>query len=351
MKIAFVTGPTRLGFCGVGDYTRRLAAAIERKGAQVAILECPGSPASLGFRLRAAAKKFQADITHIQYPTMGFDRALTAQLFSLLVKSVVTVHEVEGRHLLRRMSLYPFWVRARHVIFTCHSNRTYALRWAPWLREMSSVIPLSSNIPAKERQQNGPMVPEVIHFGLVRPNKGIEHVLEFAALAHAERLKANIRIVGNSPPCHAAYLEKIRTASTALPVTWEVNLSAEDVADRLSRATVAYLPFPEGASERHTSILAALANGLPVVTTKGKFTPSALVETARFSSTPEEAVAIAKELLDDPTLRGSLSARAFQYAKRFSWDTIAEAHIETYENVLNHRQKCMPQLQGVSRER
>lgn len=339
MRVAFIAGPIRAGFCGVGDYTQQLATAMVRKGIHVEILECSEATRPLVFRLRAAAKKFQADITHIQYPTMGLDRVLTPQLFSLLVKSVVTVHEVEGRHLLRRLALYPFWFRARYVIFTCNSNREYASRWAPWLRQMSSVIPLSSNIPGKERHRNGLVVPEIVHFGLVRPNKGIEDVFEFAGLASAEHLQVNIKIVGSSPACHAAYLEKVREASTKLPITLDLNLSAEDVAERLSRATLAYLPFPEGASERHGSILAALANGLPVITTKGKFTPPALSQTARFSATPREAVTIAKELLDDPSLRESLSARAVQYAKQFSWDSIAEAHLRTYEKVLAEQRK------------
>ncbi|HUN61526.1 MAG TPA: glycosyltransferase family 4 protein [Candidatus Sulfotelmatobacter sp.] len=339
MRVAFVTGPIPLGFCGVGDYTRQLAAAMERKGVQVTVLESPGPGASRVLRLRAAVKKFRADITHLQYPTMGFGKGLTPQLFSMFFKSVVTLHEVEGRHILRRLSLYPFWVRALYVIFTCNSNREYALRWAPWLRRMSSVIPLSSNIPVQEHEKTKPTIPEVVHFGLVRPNKGIEQVLEFARLVSADHLQVNVRIVGSSPAYHAAYLKKVQAVSSTLPVTWDLNLSAEDVAQRLGRATLAYFPFPEGASERHTSILAALANGLPVITTSGQFTPNELNRSAIFCTSPKEAMDATKQLVENPALRKSLSAQAFQYAKRFSWDSIAEAHISTYEKVLAGKEK------------
>lgn len=339
VRVAFVTGPIPPGFCGVGDYTRQLAAAMERKGAQVTVLESPGSATFRALCLRAAAKEFRADITHLQYPTMGFGKGLTPQLFSMFSRSVVTLHEVEGRHILRRLALYPFWLRARYVIFTCNSNREYALRWAPWLRRVSSVIPLSSNIPVQEQGQSRPTIPEVVHFGLVRPNKGIEQVLEFARLVSVDRLQVKVRIVGSSPACHAAYLEKVRTASTTLPVTWELNLSAEEVAERLCRATVVYLPFPEGASERHGSILAALANGLPVITTSGQFTPNELNRSAIFCASPKEAMDATKQLLEDPALCKSLRAQAFQYAKRFSWDSIADAHVSTYEKILADQQK------------
>ena len=178
MRIAFVIGPAPPGNCGIGDYTRLLAAAIERKGVCSAIIESPAGGPLSAFRLRSATRAFRPDVTHIQYPTPGFGRGITPQIFSLFTRFVLTLHEVEGRHLLRKLSLYPLWAHANHVIFTCESNRQYSLRWAPWLRRMSSVVPLSSNIPSFPSARNGHLPAEVIHFGLIRPNKGIEDVLE-----------------------------------------------------------------------------------------------------------------------------------------------------------------------------
>lgn len=334
MRVAFLTGPVPAGFCGVGDYTRLLAGALERQGVHVAVLESPGPPVLLAFRLRAATKKFQPDIIHIQYPTAGFGKGLTPQVFSLMTRFVLTLHEVEGRHLLRRLSLYPLWFRARHVIFTCESNMAYSLRRVPWLRHMSTVIPLSSNIPVMVNRRSGQAIQEVIHFGLVRPDKGIESVLEYAKLVSSEQMPVSVRIVGNSPSVHASYLAYVRSTSTALPVTWDLNLSAEDVAKRLAQAMIAYMPFPDGVSERHASILAALANGLPVITTKGKFTPRELECAVKFCATPREAVAATRELLDKPALREALGASACQYAARFSWESIAESHIKIYERII-----------------
>lgn len=333
MKVAFVTGQVSEGRCGVGDYTRLLAATMERKGVRVEIFESSGSAVLRAFRLHAATKAFRPDVTHLQYPTPGFGRGITPLLFSFLTRFVLTVHEVEGTHLLRRLSLFPLWARARHVIFTCESNREYSVRWAPWIERVSSVVPLSSNIPSLVERRNGHPPGEVIYFGLIRPNKGIEDVLEFARLARTEQLPLRIRIVGSSPAPHGAYLARVRASSADLPVAWDLNLSPEAVAERLVQATIAYLPFPDGASERRASLLAAMTNGLPVVTTKGKFTPAGLEQSVRFCATPDEAVCAAKDLLGRPELRQALGAKAVQYAEKFSWESIAESHIEIYRRI------------------
>ncbi len=336
VRLALVTGPCPQGKCGVGDYARLLAAALERNGARAEVFECAeGAAAFRAFRLAAAIRKFQPDVTHLQYPTAGFGKGLTPQVFSLLRRFVLTVHELEGSHLLRRLSFYPLWARARHVIFTTEANRDYSLRWAPWVRGISSVVPLSSNIPVRTNGRNGHGPAEVIHFGLVRPNKGIEDVLEFARLAHAERSPISVRIVGSSPAWHAGYLSNIRASSADLPVVWDLDLSAEEVGERLARATAAYLPFPDGASDRRTSLIAALESGLPVLTTRGKFTPSGLQSASWFCSSPTEALTAARTLLERPDLREALGSRARQYAEKFSWESAAQSHIKIYQQLVS----------------
>jgi glycosyltransferase involved in cell wall biosynthesis len=331
VKVALLIGPCPEGKCGVGDYTRLLAAALGRNGVRAEVFECAGGLALRAFRLAAEIRRFRPDVTHLQYPTTGFGNGVTPQVLSLLNRFVLAVHEMEGVHLLRRLSFYPLWARARHVIFTCESNRNYSLRWAPWLRGISCVVPLSSNIPMLANGRNGRLPAEVIHFGLVRPNKGIEDVLEFARLAHAERSPVRVRIVGSSPTRHMAYLSNLQSSSSGLPVVWDLDLSAEEVAERLARATFAYLPFPDGASERRTSLIAALERGVPVITTRGKNTPSGLQGASWFCASPTGALAAVQTLLERADLREALSSKAREYAGKFSWERAAQSHIEIYK--------------------
>jgi len=347
VKVALLIGPCPEGRCGVGDYTRLLAAALERNGARAEVFECAkGAAAFRAFHLASAIRKCQPDVTHLQYPTAGFGKGLTPQVFSLFKRFVLTAHELEGTHLLRRLSFYPLWARARHVIFTTEANRDYSLRWAPWVRGISSVVPLSSNIPVRANGRNGHLPAEVIHFGLIRPNKGIEDVLEFARRACAEQLPITVRIVGSAPALHAAYLSNIRSSSADLPVVWDLDLSAEEVGERLARATAAYLPFPDGASEKRTSLIAALESGLPVLTTRGEFTPSGLQSASWFCSSPNEALTAARTLLERSDLRDALGSRARQYAEKFSWESAAQSHIEIYQQFVSPRENVSPDDEG-----
>jgi glycosyltransferase involved in cell wall biosynthesis len=326
VKVAFVIGPASYGRCGIGDYTLLLATAVGKMRVRTEIFE------SKGFGLLRSIRAFQPDVAHLQYPTAGFGKGIAAQLFSLLMPFTVTLHEVEGTHFLRRLSLYPL-ARATHVIFTCESNRKYAVRWAPWLRPRSSVIPLASNMPTSVRRQIRTDSPEVIYFGLIRPDKGIEEVLELTRQSHMQGLPLRVRIIGGSPAVHAQYLQEVQASSLGLPVEWDLNVDTDAVADRLANGFVAYLPYPDGASERRTSLLAALSNGLAVITTRGKFTPAGLEGAVRFCETPAEAVNIVRDLLSNPADRESLIARGLQYARQFSWESIAESHVGIYDRI------------------
>jgi glycosyltransferase involved in cell wall biosynthesis len=329
LRVALLIGDCPSGACGVGDYARVLASTLSGRGLETEIIEFR--------RLRDVRliRKLILDLVHFQYPTAGFGKSLAPQLFSFQHRFVLTAHEFQGTHLLRRLAFYPLWYGAQHVIFTNEINRDYALRWAPWLKDKNSVIPLSTNIPrasARNEQAGGA---EVVHFGLIRPNKGIEQFIEFAHCVHAQRLPVSLRIVGSPQAGDGEYLRSIQRLAKGLPVIWDLNLPATAVAERLAAATVAYLPFPDGASERRASLLAAMANGLPVLTTRGANTPSALDGAVQFCASPSAAIAAVKQLLREPTQRKELSANAVQYAQRFTWESIADSHIAIYRRLLS----------------
>lgn len=340
MKVALITGPCPVGLCGVGDYTRMLATALERQGVHARAFESTGSALPLALRLKRAVADFAPDLVHLQYPTAGFGKGVVPHVFSMLHRVLLTIHELELTHWLRQVSCYPLAVLSQYIIFTCESNRKYALRWWPWLGQKSSVIPLGTNIPAAPNSGNRRVPADVIHFGLMRPNKGIEDVLEFARLAHLEGLPLRVRMVGSFPPQHAEYFSSVRKCAARLPVVWDLNLSCEAVSDRLARSTLGYFPFADGASERRTSLLAALANGVPVITTRGRFTPPELDGAVTYCESPEEAVQAARQIIDSPVVLKDLARRGRRYAARFTWESIARAHVEIYQRiVVNHENR------------
>ena len=78
--------------------------------------------------------------------------------------------------------------------------------------------------------------------------------------------------VGASDPTNSAYLAKVETLIAELGVAdqvqWTGFTAPEDVSANLLAADCAVLPYREGASLRHGSLMAALVHGLPIISTE-----------------------------------------------------------------------------------
>ena len=330
-----ITGSYPPVSCGVGDYTSRLAEALVEEGALVEIYSVDMEWGLLNVR-KAAAKIAAAapDVVHIQYPTTGYGHKLGPQALNFMLKPcLVTLHEVSQAHVLRRLSLYSFAFGAERLIFTSDYEMNYALKWAPWLANRSSVIPIgsfiSTQVDACAKDLN-----DIVYFGLIRPNKGIEQVIALAALIKSQSVPLNIRIIGAINPRHPQYLEELQCASKGFPITWDIGLSEPQVATLLARSRIAYMPFPDGASERRSSLLAALLNGVATISTKGAFTTNELAESLAFADTPEQALLVIKQLLEKPEQLRALAQRAREYGQKRSWPHIASQHVELYRQMI-----------------
>jgi glycosyltransferase involved in cell wall biosynthesis len=333
MKIVFLTGSYPPDACGVGDYTGQLAEALRRKGVAVEVIcRVKWSLGNIGGILRAV-RSLRPNIVHIQYPTVGFGKKLTPQLLSLAMPCVITIHEASEAHVLRQLSLYPFSLRSEHVIFTTPYERDHAVRRAPWIARKCSVIPVGSSIRTAElgRPRNAR---EIVSFGLFRPQKGLEDVFALAELIKAAGAPLSIRLIGKPYPAGSPYFEGLRQRSRDLPITWDIDLGEDAVAERLAGTSIGYMPFPDGASGRRTSLLALLANGVATITTRGAHTPQDMDKAVLFSRGPEETFRMIEELCSDDAFRERLSGKGRAYAAQFSWDAIAQRHVELYERLI-----------------
>ncbi len=333
MKAALLCGPCPSGVCGVGDYTRCLARALNQRGVEAHVI-------STGkWDLHGAIKSYERssgakfDIVHIQYPTVGFWGGVSAQGLALLQKCVITLHEASRSHILRKLALLPFSIRPKRLVFPSEYERRFAVKWAPWISPVSCVIPVPSNICEFEGQTNRSL-DEILYFGLIMPNKGLESVIVFAELVRASGLFFRIRILGSCPPKHAAYFEELKLKTSTLPIIWDTDLSEQEVAKRLASSSIAYLPYPDGVSERRATFKAALLNGVTVITTRGHHTPPGLEDLVTFCADPEEALAAARVLTGNTEQRTKLADKARPYARQFNWDSVAAAHSELYKDLV-----------------
>src|SRR3954453_1229481 len=347
-------------------YDRALAAALARAGAEVELLTTPflygPVPPAEGFRVkelfyrRSAARGLDAfarlpfkaaehlpdmlrfrraadaEVVHYQWLTVP---PLDIRLLPRLRPRLMTAHYILPPQPSRRQ------VRSAHRVFgsmdavVAHSEHGAArLRDAVGLDpakvrviphgafDYLTTLPEEKPLPPELEEAEGPVV---LSFGLLRPYKGIENLLEaFRRLTVAVPAPPELWIVGN-PRMDVAPLRKL--AEEAPGRVRFVTRFVEDaeIPAIFRRADLLVLPYLDA---EHSGVLyTGLAFGKPMVLSAvGGFPEVATVGAARLVS-PGDTKALAStlsELIDDETARRDLAAAASRAAAGpFSWDRAA----------------------------
>src|SRR6202022_567929 len=118
-----------------------------------------------------------------------------------------------------------------------------------------------------------------------------------------------------------------------LGVQLMLGLSTRDVSDQLSSAKLAYLPFPDGATAKRGSLIAALANGLVVLTRHSNSTPEWLKASTVNTAGAEDALSQIDHLLSNHSERERLSLLSKACGTRFLWPEIAREHYMLYASI------------------
>ena len=102
------------------------------------------------------------------------------------------------------------------------------------------------------------------------------------------------------------------------------------------------LPYVDGASYRRGSLMAALAHGLPIVTTISTVSYAHFVDGETLLLVPAgDAGALAtavRRILDDPDLAQRLRTGARRLSQQFTWDYIAARSVEAYNSPMRPSQ-------------
>jgi glycosyltransferase involved in cell wall biosynthesis len=178
-----------------------------------------------------------------------------------------------------------------------------------------TVLPIPSTIPfldeparvaeLRRRLSEDARRPVFVHFGtygaMIAPM-----LLEGMASIAAFYPRACFLLLGAGGPAFAERLRGQDADFSEAVVTAPGRLPAEEVSLYLQAADVAIQPYPDGADTRRTSLMACLANGVPTVTTRGRFTGMRLSQApiARYLPTVSgQLAALAMELIAKPARR------------------------------------------------
>ncbi len=300
-------------------------------------LQHPVDMLRLARRLRAE----QGDIVHFQwFPIPALDRMLVRRFPGPLV---LTAHDVTPREV--RMGArggMPALLRAVDAVVV-HS-RAGARRLVEQVGVPAArvhVIPHGAFTHLADMPE-GPQPPAlaglegrrvVLFFGLVRPYKGVDLLIEALAGAPADVV---LLIVG-MPRMPLAPLEE---RARALGVGERVRFVPRFVPDSelpayFRRADVAVLPYRE--IEQSGVLYTALAFGTPLLLSAVGGFPEVAEHGAARLAEPGSVESLRAELaalLDDETARGELSRAALELAEQHSWPRTAELTEQLYRHLL-----------------
>jgi glycosyltransferase involved in cell wall biosynthesis len=394
MRILFITGEYPAMQGGVGDYTRLLGQALGALGADVHVLtrvdaggdhlRAPGAAyeptvypllAHTGWSLwretRRVIQHLRPDVVHIQYQSAayGLHPAVNYLPWRLRVwrhrpRICTTFHDLRFPYVFPKAGP----LRWQAVVALARgSDADVITNPADWSRLTQAglmpklhPIPIGSNIEcqppagsdrAVQRAQwgAGPEAWLLAYFGFLNAGKGGETLMRaLAELVRAGRPARLLMVggkVGSSDPTNLAYLEHVEKLAADLGVAdkvqWTGFTSGDQVSANLLAADCAVLPYREGATLRHGSLMAALTHSLPIVSTQnnaGFTVDPGLFPMLRDGENallvpPEDPVCLAaavEQVMTDPLLRARLSQAAAGLSKQFEWDAIARRHLAMY---------------------
>jgi glycosyltransferase involved in cell wall biosynthesis len=357
-------------------YDRALAAALARAGADVELLTSRflygEVPPAEGYRVeerfyrRAAARGLEArarvpfkafehlpdmlrfrrdaaaDVVHYQWLTAP---ALDARLLPPLRPRVMTAHYIlPPRPSRRRLA------SARRVFGAMDAVVAHSEHGAASLREEVGIdparvrvvphgafdyltrLPEEKPLPAELKGADGPVI---LFFGLLRPYKGIENLLEaFGRLGPG----AELWIVGN-PRMPLEPLRRLAAAASGRVRFVPRFVSEAEIPAIFRAADLLVLPYLDA---EHSGVLyTGLAFGKPMVLSAvGGFPEVAATGAARLvePGDPAGLATALEELISDPPARERLAEAARAAAAGpFSWDRAAALTLALYSELIEAR--------------
>ena len=330
MKIAMLSGSWPPDRCGVGDYAEQLSVALEKHGVEVVRFGGHGFNVTSVIEMKRHLAECKADILHIQYPTVGYGRSIAPALLASLPACppvVATLHEFASFRFYRLPWFIPYAVCADAIVFTNGIEQEAFRRRLGVTRAHTEIIPIGSNIPVgpvgirKERS--------VCYFGLIMPGKGLEQVMELARLLIPTGFE--VTVIGSIPPSSAAFGAEMVDRFKSIGAAIFLDEEPVGVANLLGSQAYAFLPFPDGASDKRGSLLAAIVNGVRVVAPLGAGSIAPICDWIMPARDPIEAARLLTGLADGATVWTGLANR--DLVTRYQWASIAEQHALLYADV------------------
>jgi glycosyltransferase involved in cell wall biosynthesis len=193
----------------------------------------------------------------------------------------------------------------------------------------------------------------IAYYGYLYPGKGVETLLEAVSLLKQERQCVRLVLVGGANEVvlremnRLNYINDLHALTAQFEIANRVTFTgyypseSDQGSVYLRAADICVLPFHEGVMLNRSSVAAAAAHGLPLITTKGEFLESPFVNGKNVllcpPQNPTSLAAAIKCAMNDPQLRQQLHFGSLQLARNwFSWENTVERTLEAFADSVAH---------------
>jgi glycosyltransferase involved in cell wall biosynthesis len=354
---------------GVADYTYHLTQAFAGRGHEAPVLTSADGGASAGEQHRdarswrvsgatamaRAARALRPDVVNFQYVPQMYGRAGIAPGAALLplalrragdAQVTCTMHEIAspfGMPPKRLAAALAHRMQARLMVSACDriivTNPAYARRLRGWTRAPhkvweipvgASILPASASADDRAALRASLGAGSAALIGESSPLAVGKRPDDLLRLAKSLGPRARLVMLGGLPADagqKASFICRAEASGVADRIIWTGPLSATDLSRHLSALDVYVHTHGAGASSRSTTLVSALAHGLPIVAYDGAETGASLAGGGVALVSNGDTVAFASAvatLLDSPGDRARSGALARElHARNFAWDVIA----------------------------
>jgi glycosyltransferase involved in cell wall biosynthesis len=392
MRIGLITGEYPPDQGGVGDFTHELGRALAALGHEVHVITSASHSTEHATRNTAIVHRsvrgwdwhcwrdiirlhdvLHFDILNIQYQAAAYGMHPAINFLPLRLRmgtgyrTVVTFHDLKVPYLFPKAGPLRWWVnlgmaRWSDVAIVTNAEDFARLSTYSFIRSLS-LIPIGSNISPEPpadydretwRADRGLKPDDLLlsYFGFLNESKGAETLVRALSRLMQRggdaQSASNIQLimvggkVGSSDPTNVAYLKRVEGLIEELGLTdrvfWTGYTPQSEVSANLLASDICVLPYRDGASFRRGSFMAALAHGLPIVSTRPRVHVPKLRHGENILLVPPDApVALAEaiaRLAGDVELRRHLGEGAARLAQDFTWEKIAEKTEALYGEIL-----------------
>jgi glycosyltransferase involved in cell wall biosynthesis len=312
--------------------------------------------------MREFVHQLRLDVLDIQYQAAAFDLQPAINLFPTYSRcpTVVTFHDLMVPYLFPKAGPLRDWavtLLARAADAAITTNRADELALIDRHVNRVKRIPIGSNIiPALPRGYERHEWRAQMHiepedfllgfFGFFNARKGVETLIRaLGALNpyhHVMFIGGNI---GSSDLTNREYADRMIALMADLQLGERVHftgyLPPNEVSAAFAALDLCVLPYADGISFHHGTLMAALAHGQAIVSTRPQLELPELVHGENvFLVPPQDVEALAAaiaSLAGNPVRRRVLARGAARLSMRFSWARIAARTAAVFESVRRPR--------------